>query len=142
MHRWPCWLTALTLLIAAADGARGAEATSAAQTPAQALAAVDQFFLSTYARAVREVLPDDPPAFLVLSDRLILYRHGDRREWPLIPPLFNELKDIAHVTLGLFAILSPTNGGPLRADDALALRRYQDVIATARSALHKLDLPV
>src|SRR5262245_35621475 len=62
--------------------------TPAASTPATELAAVDAFFLTAYGRAAQEVLPDEPPAFLVLPNRLVLYRGGMRREWPLIPPLF------------------------------------------------------
>ena len=130
------WLSgAIVLLQVGAGIAAGADATPAPSTPAAQFAVVDAFFLTSYERAVREVLPDQPPAFLVLPDRLVLYRRGVRQEWPLIPPLFNELKTVAHVTLGLFAILSPANGGPLDATDMTALRRYQELIVTARGAL-------
>ena len=109
-------------------------------TPAQQLAAVDAFFVASYGRAVHEVLASGPPAFLVLPDRLLLYRRGARQEWPLVPPLFTELKTVAHVTLGLFAILSPANGAPLGADDVTALRRYQGLIAAARGAIEHVGV--
>jgi hypothetical protein len=136
MHTWFGYPLVLALLFQL----DGALAQVADGTPAARLAAVDRFFLAAYGRALREVLPDDPPAFLVLPDRLVLYRRGARSEWPLIPPLFNELKTVAHVTLGLFAVLSPTDGGPLGADDATALRRYQGLIGEARSAIQQVGL--
>ena len=117
------------------DRAIAADATPSPSTPAAQLATVDAFFLTSYDRAVQQVLPDPPPAFLVLPNRLVLYRGGARQEWPLIPPLFNELKTVAHVTLGLFAILNPSNGAPLDATAMTALRRYQDLIGTARGAI-------
>ena len=118
-----------------ADGTPAAPATAAAQ-----LAAVDRVFVASYGRAVTDVLAGGPPAFLVLPDRVVLYRRGARQEWPLIPPLFNELKTVAHVTLGLFAVLSPTDGGPLAGADAVALRQYQGEIAAARGAIASVGL--
>jgi hypothetical protein len=114
------------------------DATPVPSTPTQQLAAVDAYFLTAYGHAVHAVLASGPPAFLVLPDRLVLYRRGTRQEWPLIPPRFTELKTIAHVTLGLFATLSPTNGAPLDADDATALRRYQGLITAARGAIESV----
>jgi hypothetical protein len=124
--------------LAGSVGADGGPAT--ATTPAAQLAAVDRIFVAAYGRAVSEVLAGGPPAFLVLPDRLVLHRSGARQEWPLIPPLFNELKTVAHVTLGLFAILSPTDGGPLAATDVIALQQYQGEIAAARSAIGGVSL--
>lgn len=132
--------TVFVLLHGSARAVDATPAAAAAQTPAQTLAAVDQFFVASYGNAVREILADEPPAFLVLPDRLVLYRRGVRQEWSLVPPTFNDLKTIAHVTLGLFAILSPSNGAPLNADDAVALRRYQELIGGARSAIQRSEL--
>jgi hypothetical protein len=130
----------MLLQIGGAGAARAADATPAPSTPTARFAAVDAFFFTSYERAVHEVLGDGPPAFLVLPDRLVLYRGRTRQEWPLLPPLFNELKTVAHVTLGLFAVLSPTNGGPLGADDATALRQYEGLIASARGAIQQVAL--
>jgi len=137
MHRPGSRLAAAALLSGLiTSGAGPAQVPS----PAAQLREVDAFFPSMYGRAAREVLRQSPPAFLVLPERLVLYRGGARQEWPLLPPLFDELKTIAHITLGLFAILSPTDGGPLGADDATALRRYQGLIATARAAIAQVAL--
>lgn len=139
MHRGVWYLSAVASLWLC-GAAPADDATPAPATPAAELATVDQFFMTSYERAVQKVLADEPPAFLVLPNRLVLYRRGERRDWPLIPPLFTELKTIAHVTLGLFAVLSPTDGTPLSADDAVALRKYQGFIATARGALRQVEL--
>jgi hypothetical protein len=115
--------------------------TAPAPTARDQLAAVDSVFFRSYERAVREVLADGPPAFLVLPERLVLYRAGARAaEWPLIPPLFPVLKAVAHVTLGLFAVLSPTNGEPLGPEALGALRDYRGTIATALAALGQVGL--
>lgn len=119
---------------------RAAEPIPSPPSAAAQLASVDRFFLTAYGRAARALLGDPPPAFLVLSDRLVLYRSSGQQRWPLIPPAFNELKTIAHVTLGLFAVLSPSNGAPLAPDDVAALRTYQELIATARAAIKEADL--
>lgn len=135
--------TSLTRVVVASvllHAAVGTGQTPAPQAPAALLAGVDRLFLDSYGRAVQAVLPGGPPAFLVLPDRLVLYRRGVRQEWPLIPPLFDELKTIAHVTLGLFAVLSPTDGQPLAADDMTTLRRYQGEIAAARIAIASAGL--
>jgi hypothetical protein len=130
------------LLQAGADfGMAGAaDVTPPSATAAARLAEVDAFFFQSYEGAVHEVLPDPPPAFLVLPGRLVLYRHGTRQEWPLLPPLFNELKTVSHVTLGLFAILSPLNGRALAAANLNSLRRYRDLIAMTRGALAEIGL--
>ena len=131
-------VTTLLLAIVGLGAAAADDATAGPATPAAQLAAVDDFFLTAYGRAVRDVLGDGPPAFLVLPDRLVLYRRGARQEWPLIPPLFDALKAVAHVTLGVFAILSPSDGGPLGADGISALQRYQGLIVTARAAIQQV----
>ena len=128
---------AIALAVASLASAEGGP--PVAGTPADRLAAVDQVFFASYERAVREVISSGPPAFLVLPERLVLYRQGARHEWPLIPPLFNELKTVAHVTLGLFAVLSPSNGEPLGTSLA-ALRQYQHEIATARAVIDSVPL--
>ena len=135
MRRWLTALAFASVLLHAALGAAETPPTTAAQ-----LAGVDRLFYESYEHAVHAVLADGPPAFLVLPERLVLYRRGARQEWPLIPPQFNELKTIAHVTLGLFAVLGPADGGPLAVDDVVALRHYQDEIAVARTAIEQTDL--
>jgi hypothetical protein len=135
MRRWFTRLAFVGVLLHAA-----LVAAETPPTPAAQLADVDRLFYATYERAVHAVLADGPPAFLVLPERLVLYRRGVRQEWPLIPPQFNELKTIAHVTLGLFAVLGPPDGGPLAAEDVVALRHYQGDIAVARTAIEQADL--
>jgi len=142
MRKWIRWLVVVSGIVLGGVGgaAFAADATPATSTPGGELAAVDAFFVTSYQRGANALLGDGPPAFLVLPARLVLYRGGVRQEWPLIPPLFNELKTVAHVTLGLFAILTPSDGGPLAAADVAALRRYQELIGATHSAIDRVSL--
>jgi hypothetical protein len=112
-----------------------APAASAAGTAEQQLAAVDRAFFSAYELAVREAVDQGPPALLVLGDEIVLYRGGNRRALPLLPPLFGELKSVAHVTLGLFAMLTLADGAPLDAAHVDELTRFRASIVMARTAV-------
>jgi hypothetical protein len=142
MHTCIRWVVVVSVLmqLSLERGAAAADATPAPATPSGELTAVDAFFVNAYQRGANSVLADGPPAFLVLPARLVLYRRGARQEWPLLPPLFNELKTVAHVSLGLFAVLSPSDGGPLSAADVAALRRYQELIGVTRAAIDHVSL--
>ena len=120
--------------------ARAGSETPGTSSPAEQLAAVDRLFFASYEHAVHDVLATGPPALLVLPDRLVLYRRGARQEWPLIPPLFNELKTVAHVTLGVFAVISPSDGAALGDADVTALREYQAEIDNARRAIAAVEM--
>lgn len=117
-----------------------AVADSTPSTPADELATVNGFFVESYSRATREVRARAPAAILVLPGGLVLHRGGDRQEWPLRAPLFTELKTIAHIPVGLFSILDPTNGASFAAADRAALERYRDLIPQARAAIERIDL--
>ena len=142
MRKCVRWLVIVSVLLQVSLGraAVAVDATPSPAAPAGELSAVDAFFVSAYQRGANAVLADGPPAFLVLPARLVLYRRGARQEWPLVPPLFNELKTVAHVTLGLFAVLGPSDGGPLPAADVAALRRYQELIGVTRAAVDRVSL--
>ena len=79
MPGWVRWSTMVILVLAIGSASRAEDSTVAASTPAAELAAVDAFFLTAYGRAAQKVLPDEPPAFLVLPKRLVLYRGGARQ---------------------------------------------------------------
>jgi len=119
---------------APADGPPGAAA------PAAALAAVDQAFYAAYERAVRESLATTPPTLLVLGGKIVLYRGGNRSELPLLPPLFDELKSVAHVSLGLFATLALSADQPLDETRRGQLAAFRAQILDARSAVAAAQL--
>jgi len=104
------------------------------------LRAVDQTFIGVYGHALKEILVDAPPTFLVVGDSLILLRRGQREVRPLIPPIFNELKTVAHIPLGVFAIISPANGQSLRATQRADLHRLRERIPQARAAIQRVGL--
>lgn len=117
-----------------------AQAAPPSGTAAEQLGGVDQTFVTVYGHSIQEILRDTPPTFLVVGDKLVLYRQGGREERPLIPPVFNELKTIAHVPLGVFAIISPANGQPLNAAQRADLSLLRDGIGAAREAVPRVGL--
>jgi hypothetical protein len=123
-----CW-TVPALLAAMAVGTAHAQ-----------LRTVDNAFVSAYGNAAKTVLSDAPPAFLILRDKIVLYRGGNRQEGSLVPKLFAELKTVSHVALALFAILSPGAGGPLSAEQRADLQRFQQLIPRARAAIQQVGL--
>jgi hypothetical protein len=107
----------------------------------QDLAAVDRAFFSAYERAGELVITNGPPALLVVGDEIILHRGGNRRSLPLLPPLFDELKAVAHVPLGLFAILTPSDGAPLDDATLAELTRFRASIVEAQGAVARAGFP-
>src|SRR5215470_10564382 len=120
------WMVGLCLLLATRVAARSEQSATAAR---HELESVDQVFITAYGHSIKEILSDTPPTFLVLGDKVVLYRQGERQERPLIPPVFDELKTIAHIALGVFATISPVNGGALGATQRADLHRLRASLA-------------
>jgi hypothetical protein len=104
------------------------------------LAQVDRAFRSVYGRAMRESLASGPAALLVLGDRMVLYRGGNRSEVPLLPPIFNEMKTVSHIALGLFAMLTLSDGKPLDQAHLDELSRFRTQIVAAQEAIASVEL--
>jgi hypothetical protein len=132
----------LIVLLTAAATARADQLPSTRTKATADLGTVDKAFLSAYERAAKTVLADAPPTFLVLPEKLVLYRDENRHQLPLLPPSFNELKTISHVALALFAIISPANATPLGVAERAELERYRDsLIPKALAAIRQVGLP-
>jgi hypothetical protein len=137
LERGVIWKGLLFLALTTAVAVRADQGSTSAR---RELDAIDQAFVTAYGHSIKQILSDTPPTFLVLGDKLVLYRQGQRQERPLIPPVFDELKTIAHVALSVFAIISPANGQALRAAQRADLHRLRDSIAPARSAIQRVGL--
>jgi hypothetical protein len=129
----------LAMLGAGAGAATSDPSPSAPSAAADTLAQVDQAFRSAYELAVRESIATAPPTLLVLGGKIVLYRNGNRSELPLLSPLFDELKTVAHVPLSLFAILQPGDA-PFDTAHLAELASFRAQIAGARGALDAAPL--
>lgn len=120
---------------AATDAPGAATASSPVATARSRLADVDRAFFSAYEHAVQEVIRGGSPALLVVGSEVILYEGGNRATRPILPAPFDELKAVAHVALGLFAVLSPSDGAPLDDATLAELQRFRTGILAARDAI-------
>jgi hypothetical protein len=86
------------------------------------LATFNEAFRQTYAKAKADSLARGGPVLLLSGDQLLLYRnHAKVAEATVRPPLYHQLKAVAHMPLALH-LLFTTQGGPSR-DQVAGLRK-------------------
>ncbi len=102
------------------------------EAPKDPLVALNQQFRQEYKQAKAAALAKVGPVILTEGDTLVLLRGGTREEGPLRPPLYHQLKAVAHVPLALHVLLSADAGGPLSEARLGSLRRYRELMIAAR----------
>jgi hypothetical protein len=129
----PLALAALCTALACAGAQRLESSTAAtASAPVEPLAALNAEVRADYAEARARALAAAGPILIAGPDKLKLLRGGAREEAPLDPPGYHELKAVAHVPLGLHALLAE---GALDDARVAALRRLRSAIEAAAAAL-------
>jgi len=106
---------------------------------ADLLAQLDQRFVDIYeaARGL-EVDRQKQRALIVMQDdAVLLYRHDRAMErFPgLRPPLYDKMKTVGHIPLGVYCLLYDRTGRPLEDARAAQLSDYRAAIEAASSAL-------
>lgn len=91
-----------------------------------ALARLNQEARDDYAQARSRALAAAGPVLWVGTEQLVLLRNGARQGEPLIPDGYTALKSVAHVALGLHALLGE---GPV---DAARVQRFRNALLAAR----------
>jgi hypothetical protein len=69
------------------------------------LAAVNRVARAAYADGRAALLARTSPIIVAAFDRLIVLRNGEQSEAPFTPPVYHQLKTIAHVPLGIVTLL-------------------------------------
>jgi len=104
---------------------------TAAPAPADSLVALNLALRHEYADARTRALAQAGPILIVGPEKLVLLRGAEREEREQFPPLYQALKAVSHVALGLQALLETP-----RPPDALArLAALRPLLAAAQSAL-------
>jgi|GEM_PF-1609948 len=103
------------------------------------LAHLDQRFIDIYEAARAEVMERQREIALIviLDDDLMLYRHERAMErFPgLRPPLYDKMKTIGHIPLGVYCLVHDQTGRPLTDARLAQLSDYRAAIEAASAAL-------
>lgn len=127
----------LALLLCAAFAAPAA----AQATGSDALDRLNASFRARYAESRAATLGRTDPVILVEFETLVLLHKGERRVEPFTPPLYHQLKSIAHIPLALFVMSSQYGDKPLPTETLRTLDDYRAQVVAARDALPALDIP-
>jgi hypothetical protein len=129
------------MLLTSSHGlARRETPVDAATTAAAALAESNAECRAAYRAARERALARSGPVVLFDGDELI-FRYGEtRRVSKITPAIYTDLKTVAHVALGLAALLTPPEPGPLDPARLFALKSYQETIEKARKAIEHRGL--
>jgi hypothetical protein len=103
------------------------------------LASLDQHFVDIYEAARAKVVERQKQIALIViqDDDLLLYRHGRALErFPgLMPPLYNKMKTLGHIPLGVFCLLHDHTGDALPEPVLAEVESYRNAIKAAAGEL-------
>jgi len=102
------------------------------------LADLDQRFVDIYEATRAKVVERQKEIALIviLNDDLMLYRHDRAMErfTGLRPPLYDKMKTVGHMPLGVYCLLHDQTGRPLEEPRLAQLTDYRDAIKAAAPA--------
>jgi hypothetical protein len=105
-----------------------------AKSAASELAEVNASCRAAYRAARERALANSGPIVLYDGDELI-FRYGEvRRVSKITPAIYTDLKTVSHVALGLAALLSPPEPGPIESARLFALSAYRETVEKAQKA--------
>jgi hypothetical protein len=139
----PIFLLILSSLLLATGHGQARHETPAeemAKSAASDLASVNATCRTVYRTARERVLARTGPVVLFDGDELV-FRYGETRHASKITPdLYTDLKTVAHVALGLAALLTPPEPEALVPARLFALKAYRETIEKARKAIRQRPL--
>jgi len=103
--------------------------------PPDPLVTLNQSFRDEYKRAKADALARSGPVLLSSGDSLILLRNGQREEAQIRPPLYHQLKAVAHIPLAIYVLLAQDVDAPLSPERLQTLTHYRDLLTAARNSL-------
>jgi hypothetical protein len=103
------------------------------------LAQLDRRFMDIYEAARARVVERQKHIALIViqDDDLLLYRHGHALErFPgLMPPLYNKMKTLGHIPLGVFCLLHGHAGADLPRETLEEVKAYRAALGSAAEDL-------
>jgi len=101
---------------------------------------LNEAFRAAYLNTKQEILTRTDPVILMVGDKAILLRKGERTEFTYVPALFHTLKTVDHVPLALFVQLRYASGLPLNQSVSDRLKQFRSLILQARPGIQTMDL--
>ncbi len=111
-------------------------ATAFGQTPSDALDQLNVAARAAYSDGRAAQLARTGPVIVVAFDRLVLLRNGGETKETFTPPVYHQLKSIAHLPLGLVTLLLPETPG---ARDGAWRKRLEELRAKGEAAAASID---
>lgn len=109
--------------------------------PADPLVALNDRFHDAYRRARLDRLAKSGPVVIVGFNSLALIRQGSRSEVPFPPAIYHKLKEVSHVPLMTFVLLSETEGSPLDPVRQIEVTHALDLVIVALEAIDRSGFP-
>src|SRR5262245_23397600 len=122
-----------------------AESASLAAEPAATrpatdpLAAMNQEFRATYARARADLLRQTEPVLLYDGEKLVLLRGSQRLEGTPLPAVYDRLKVLCHLPFTVYLELRSQTTGPLDEAGRGRVEHLRQMIAAVERELPRLD---
>jgi len=126
-------LFAFVLLIGAGAGPAAAQDAAPPAAP-DPLITLNEAFRAEYKDALADALARGGPVIVAQEDELIFLHNGFREQATIRPPIYHELKAVAHIPLALYVTLAFETGsvaGPRLAH----LEHYHSLLLRARASL-------
>ena len=108
---------------------------TAGDPPSDPLVDLNHSFRQLYADARASLLSATEPIIYVNFDSLVLIHGGQTREEGFTPPIYDQLKAVAHVPLALFVLADSLGQSPLTDDHLASLAAYREQVVTAAASL-------
>lgn len=111
----------------------------AGQDPAERdpLEKLNQQFRGAYNRAVAAELARTQPIILDDQERIVLLNGKDRAEADIVPAIYSHLKAIAHLPLGIYALVALSSDGVVPAEKLADLEKMRVTMVAVRESLSK-----
>jgi hypothetical protein len=136
------WLAILGASMAIGQGeATGWQVESKLSPSGDPLIALNDRFHDAYRKARLERLAKTGPVVVVGFNSLALLHNGSRAEVPFPPPIYHKLKEVAHVPLMTFVMLSGTEGKSIDAVRRAEIGYVQNLIAAALEGIDRAGFP-
>src|SRR5262245_43987062 len=133
-------LVVFALLAASHGQARRESDSSETVKPGPALKSANEEARSAYKAAREHLLAQAGPIVLFDGDALIFRYGSHRRVRRVVPALYEDLKTVGHMVMGLHALIAPYGDGKLDERRLFVLARYLESVESASKAVVQLNL--